>query len=458
MAKPIRAARIAKQFPSPLTVSPLSDRLDPTSPNSLHQAILSRFQGDWVGRLNVEQMFILIDGVLPFEACLYYQILPLFLEGSRLNLGMVSPEDTSASDYVRRIISYMNYSLVPRSMSSEALQAVLSAYLHHAGSQSSPLQPSRLPTRPNRGSARVKSEEQVDRNLQKTLVVDSPENLNLEGTSQPKQGTPVPPPQIPFAPPVPEPPSSELDDSLVEALELEIAPMEADVAPAAEQQMAEMPPPPDLPPSLLTSLPTLEVQANYLSSPVEVLATLPAAELLKELLGRVLLGGIGRLYFERQPQYGRVLWSQNGVLQSVLEKVDPAQFQGVINELKRMTQLSLIRVEKPKQVEIERLYQDTRLLLRFRVMRSASGEEEATLQVLRGAALKFYQQQQFASLERDAITIAKQLQLKVNEIRDRARNQPGLTGSKLDALPALNQMLRYIEEQIDNLQSDAEET
>lgn len=403
-------------------------------------------------------MFILIDGVLPFEACLYYQILPLFLEGSRLNLGMVSPEDTSASDYVRRIISYMNYSLVPRSMSSEALQAVLSAYLHHAGSQSNPLQPSRVPTRPNRGSARAKSDEQVDRNLQKTLVVDSPENLNLEGTSQPKHGSPVPPPQIPFAPPIPEPSSSELDDSLVEALELEIAPMEADIAPAAEQQMAEMPPPPDLPPSLLTSLPTLEVQANYLSSPVEVLATLPAAELLKELLGRVLLGGIGRLYFERQPQYGRVLWSQNGVLQSVLDKVDPAQFQGVIDELKRMTQLSLIRVEKPKQVEIERLYQNTRLLLRFRVMRSASGEEEATLQVLRGAALKFYQQQQFASLERDAITIAKQLQLKVNEIRDRARNQPGLTGSKLDALPALNQMLRYIEEQIDNLQSDAEDS
>jgi hypothetical protein len=36
-------------------------------------------------------------------------------------------------------------------------------------------------------------------------------------------------------------------------------------------------------------------------------------------LGRVLIGGIGRLYFERQSEQGRILWSQDGVLQSVLE-------------------------------------------------------------------------------------------------------------------------------------------
>uniref|UniRef100_A0ACD5GZI3 Uncharacterized protein n=1 Tax=Desertifilum tharense IPPAS B-1220 TaxID=1781255 RepID=A0ACD5GZI3_9CYAN len=43
--------------------------------------------------LDREQMFHLIDGVLPFEACLYHQVLPLSLEGSVLNLGMVDRED-----------------------------------------------------------------------------------------------------------------------------------------------------------------------------------------------------------------------------------------------------------------------------------------------------------------------------------------------------------------------------
>jgi len=79
-------------------------------------------------RLNIEQMFVLIEGVLPIEACLYYQVLPLFLEGSRLHLGMVSPEDKAASEYVRRIVSYLNYSLVTWEISSGALKASLSAY------------------------------------------------------------------------------------------------------------------------------------------------------------------------------------------------------------------------------------------------------------------------------------------------------------------------------------------
>jgi hypothetical protein len=418
-------------------VSPFSDRAESSSAAQRH--LLSCFQEDWAERLNAEQMFILIDGVLPFEACLYYQILPLFIEGSRLNLGMVSPDDTAAVDYVRRILSYMNYSLVSRPISSEALQTVLSAYLHQTGSQYQPLEKLAQSVRPTRGATRSRSAQSIDRHLQQTLVVDSPEELTLDGMVP--QST-APPPEIPFHP------ISEVPDEAETVSLATPAAIHASEAIATEEPDA----PPIVPPSVLAPLPLLEVQTNYLSSPVELLATLPPATLLKELLARVLLGGIGRLYFERQPHYGRVLWSQNGVLQSVIDRLEPQQFQGVLNELKRMTHLSLIPVQQPKQVEIERLYQNTRLLLRFRVMPSVNGEEEATLQVLRGAALRFYQQQQLSRLERDAISIAKQLQLKVNEIRDRARVQPGSSGSKFDGLPALNQMLRHIEEQIEDLQ------
>jgi hypothetical protein len=422
---------------------PLSDRIEPKRVNSVYQSVLDQFKEDWVEQLNVEQMFILIDGVLPFEACLYYQVLPLFLEGSHLNLGMVSPEDTAASDYVRRIISYLNYTLVPRRISSEALQAVLSAHLNHAGSHRP--QAGRTPShRFNRGS-RSRSKQSIDRNTQPTLVVDSPERLSsteMHDRARPQIDS-SPPPKIPFVPPKdtaaqpplqPEPAQPKSQDTLLALPEPE----------SAETQTPVSTP-------LFNPLPVLDVQAKYLSSPIEILATLQPKELLQELLGRILFGGIGRLYFERQQQYGRILWSQDGVLQSVIDKLDVTTLQGVINELKRMTQLPLIAVEKPRQAEIERLYQQTRLLLRFRVMPTAHGEE-ATLQVLRGAALKFYQQQQLANLGRDALSIAKQLQLKVNEIRDRARTSSSFSAERLEALPALNQLLRYIEEELEQLQ------
>ncbi|WP_199333519.1 hypothetical protein [Oculatella sp. FACHB-28] len=420
---------------------PLSDRIEPKRVNPVYQSVLDQFKEDWVEQLNIEQMFILIDGVLPFEACLYYQVLPLFLEGSHLNLGMVSPEDTAASDYVRRIISYLNYTLVPRRISSEALQAVLSAHLSHAGSHRPTTQPGRSPVVGRRDSGRPRSKPPVNRNLQATLVVDSPESLNLTDIHERgnSHATPSPPPEIPFVPP---------QDAGVQPL-AQPDPQNTLLALPEPEQPEQEHSPASVP--LLNSLPTLDVQAKYLSSPVEVLATLQSKELLQELLGRILFGGIGRLYFERQQQHGRILWSQDGVLQSVIDKLDVTTFQGVISELKQMTQLPLITVDKPKQAEIERFYQQTRLLLRFRVMPTAHGEE-ATLQVLRGAALKFYQQQQLTNLGRDALGIAKQLQLKVNEIRDRARTSSSFSADRLEALPALNQLLHCIEAELEQLQ------
>lgn len=358
--------------------------------------------------LDREQMFHLIDGVLPFEACLYHQVLPLSLEGSVLNLGMVDREDHGALDYVRRILAYLNYSLVPRPITSELHQSMLTAYLNQAGSQqsrnSNHLPPAWKPQKP-------KLEE---RQNQPTLIVDSPDEIDTVSAESDR----------------PEP-----------AIESDLVP--------------EPPPPPvaDLPPvaPVKNALPALDAKAQYLSSPVEFLATLPPQELLRELLGRVMVGGIGRLYFERHQDWGRILWSLNGVLQSVLDGLPPTLFQGVINELKLLTHLPLITVQQPKQVEIERRHDQTRLLLRLRVMPGKYGEE-ATLQVLRGAALKFYQQQQLANLGRDALTIAQQLQQKLNEIRDRTRANPSLSGNQLEALPGLNQMLKNLERQIRDLE------
>jgi hypothetical protein len=422
------------------------DRIPSKPTDSVYELVLSQVRSDLAEQINIEQMFMLIDGVLPFEACLYYQVLPLLVEGTDLYLGMVSSEDGVASDYVRRIISYHHYSLVPQPITSELHQAVLSAYLNYSGQQQAiaqrqPAPPSHRSSRP---ASRARSDQAINPDIQRTLVVDSPEELGTEIFSFPTipQAPTTPPPQIPFTPTPLVAPLTTLQEDEDDPAILETTP------PPVEEDLI----PPAVPITLLERLPELVIQTNYLSSPIEAIASLPAHDLLQELLGRVLYGGIGRLYFE--PQSGRILWSQNGILQSVLEQLQPEIFQGLINELKQMAGLTPKPIQATQQVEIERLYQQSRILLRIKFIPTEQGIEEATLQVLRGAALKFYQQQQLASLERDALTIAKQLQTKISEIRDRAYLESSLTGTKLDILPALSQLIRGIEAQLNTLQTE----
>jgi len=397
-----------------------------------NHSLLSHFQADLAERIDFQQMFVLIDGVLPFEACLYYQVLPLYLEGSRLILGMVSPEDRSASDYVRRIISYHHYIVVSRQISSEALQSSLSVYLNYAGQQE---RKPEVRSRSENRTVRSRSAQPVDHNLQPTLVVDSPDDLSndslpveaIEAVPPPVVATPPTPPENGTAPPEPAPAEP------VEA---------ADSTPAVAGSVG-----------LLEPIPELKLNLSYISSPTEVLGSLPPKELLHELLGRVLLGGIGRLYLERQEHYGRVLWSQNGVLKSVLDPVGLNKFRALLSELKRFAGVPLVPLNGPKQADLERVFDRSRLLIRCRFMPSEHGEE-ATIQVLRGAALRFYQQQQLALLERDALGIARQLQNKLNELRDRARVESVGSGARLEVLPALSQMLKNIEAQILSLQNE----
>jgi type II secretory ATPase GspE/PulE/Tfp pilus assembly ATPase PilB-like protein len=413
--------------------------------------------------LDTELTFRLIDSILPFEACLYHQIIPLSLEGSRIKLGMVNLDDSAALDYVRRILAYMNCSLVPQSISSDEHHRLLSAYLNHTGKQKqlaarsqreSPDQEaapaSRSPDKPLAKSAEKAKAPSIDRNAQPTLVVDSPEELSfIDFDVAQSEAAPVSSPPEPD--PVPSVDAAKAQKKLEEVIALRNEIQDRHEKSTVLLDRDTITPSTSAPDPLeIDGLPILDIHAQHLSDSAEALMSLPPNQLLQELLARVLVGGIGRLYIERQQQRGRVLWSQNGILQSVLENVEIPVIQGLINELKRLTHLPMITVEKPKQVEIERLYQKHRLLLRLRVMPGTHGEE-ATLQVLRGAALKFYQQQQLANLSRDALGIAQQLQNKVNEIRTRTRFESLTTADQLDILPALQSLLKQVDHQLNEL-------
>jgi len=539
-----------------------------------HESIVAYFRASpdiepsIIKRLNIERMFILIDGILPIEACLYYQVLPLFLEGSRLNLGMVSPSDTAATDYVRRLVSYLNYSLVTHKISSEALRASLTAYLRHSDETTTKSEVSAEPSAASRRAKRLSDRENApqtfDASAQPTLVVDSPDDLDtaalnlgevsfdedidwaaddldtitiglFDETSSEAQTTntspssalntsapntkddPVAPPvavdaestdreklsQMPDIPVLEDDPEDDVDADIEQESRAEIpssSTQEAikeepnaisvdDVQPIARsddsalsnesasnesaqeslnqsahrQSMTrrylryvsdqqQQGPNGASPPSGLLRSPiqlNLEPVSTYLE--ISELSRLPAAALLTDLLVRTLDRGIGRLYFERQELTGRILWSEDGILQQVIEGLPAQKFIQVIEALKALTKLPINPSDKPIQVELERMYQNERILLRFRFVPSFNGEE-ATLQVLRGAALRFYQRQQVSKLSKDAITTAQALQNKVNALRDRLIASSDRSDEQANVLPTLAAMIDQIEGQLDDLE------
>lgn len=373
-----------------------------------------------------EQIFRLINSTLSFEACLYHQVLPLALSGNSFLLGMVNPEDTAALEYVGRIISYMNYTLEAQAIEVEFHKVVLSAYLKHteaskavtelgcSSAEKSHLEKSSVVS-PNDGcssteKSQVEKTDVVSPNDKPTFILVERENLVSLKANQTKTQNPSPRLRV--------------------------------VSQARENK---------LPTSNTQALPHLAVQASHQSSSVEVLLTLPPKKLLQELLGRVLEKGIGRLYFEqRSLQRGRIVYSQNGNLQCVLPDIPAQVFQELIDQLKQLTHLPHTPVKEPLQAEIERFYQKERLLLRLRVMSGKYGEQ-ATLQVLRGEALQFYQQQQLEHLSRDTLAIASVLQSKLSQLRERTKLNASFDGERYESLTALNQLLENVEQHLENL-------
>lgn len=363
--------------------------------------------------VNLEQTFTLIDGILPFEACLYYQVVPLSIEGSLLRLGIVNPTDAVAIDYVRRQISYINYTVTTWKISSDWHRDILSKYLSYSARERQRKQRvtshSSVP-----GTPEDTQPVPLGFDNQPTLVVDTPDEI-VEASRPPHSPAPSAHPAPPMPPPAPKP------DPSVRAQ----APLEIGIDP------------------------------KYRSLSVQRLAKLPPKAFMEALLSHVLKDGIGRLYFERHQDTGRILWSQDGIVQSVIDKLDPIVFQSVINEYKLLTHISLISADKARQAEIERLHNNERVLLRFRVMPGTYGEE-ATLQVLRGTALRFYQQQQIDNLGQNALGTAQVLQQRLNEIRERAQQTLNSVNLRSDTLPVLMQLLRQMETQVQEMIRETE--
>jgi type II secretory ATPase GspE/PulE/Tfp pilus assembly ATPase PilB-like protein len=368
----------------------LSSQGKQSDPKAAWQQLLTNTQNNGQQAGTHELLYQLIDSLLSFEACVYHQILPLQLEDKTLLLAMVDLEDSAALDYVSRILSYINVKIETHLITIESHHAILSAYLNYKSTYSVNAQQKLNPT----------AEESI-----------APTNSNNQ-----------------------TPPAQRLKNSQEDFIPEQDTSSLTHINNTFREELQQ-------------NLPVIPVLDSALLSPIEVIGKLPPKKLLEELLGRVLSGGIGRLYLERQPYEGRILWSDNGILRSVVNDLPLPVFQGVLNELKRFTALPTNTFSEARQIEKEYVYQQSLLLLRLRVMPGIYGEE-ATLQVLRGVALKFYQQQQLTRLNSDILGISKQLAFRLQELQQRLRLNPDLEPQQLQALAALDQIQENLDQQL----------
>lgn len=396
---------------------------------------------------DAEQTFDLIDRLLPFEVCLYHQVLPLRIEGQSLILGAVCPEDASSLDYVRQMLAHTRYTIALQPISAQLQQHFLSAFLNYdrqvKASNSDLLWEDHGPPLRDLPEVETPTIPMGDLRMRGTMAMG--DRGALED---------------------PEPTVEQFQQDFEAALNAESEPTHGPASPLGAKSGALSPRDRvagggdvdrsrgteslDVAVSRQPIPPLLKVKAPFADRHLSTLAALPPRVLAQELLQRAIVQGIGRLYLERQGETGRVLCSQDGVLQAALEGIDRATFQGVINELKILADLPLMMVERPKQVEIERRYEGELLLLRLRIVPGQDGEE-GTLQVLRGAALKFYQQQQLTKLGQDALSLARKLQQQVAEIHARARLTPSISTEQMASLPELKAAVGWLASMLDSL-------
>ncbi|ARV57784.1 hypothetical protein BZZ01_03280 [Nostocales cyanobacterium HT-58-2] len=291
----------------------LSSEGKPTDSAAIGNQVPSTTETQWNQELDCQQVFQLIEKILFFEACLYYQILPFKLEDNKLLLGMVNPQDSAAFDYVNRIVSFMNCTLVTRPIRGETHREILSAYLNYKNRSLSTFSTDITP--PKVAAVDEQRSSSASGYLKPHLAQSITEKLgNGEVTDDfffPSSSShTLSVSSFPLLPLTPHMISSKIED--LKGVEEKTQQGETEDS---------------------NRLYILHIPVPEALSPVNELATLPPKNLLEQLLGRVLSGGIGRLYLERQPYQGRILWSENGVLQSVLEKLSVSVFQGVLTEL-----------------------------------------------------------------------------------------------------------------------------
>jgi hypothetical protein len=98
-----------------------------------------------------------------------------------------------------------------------------------------------------------------------------------------------------------------------------------------------------------------------------------------------------------------------------LERVPLGIYQSIVDRVKALAKLPPVPLESRKKLALEKIHQQERLLLRLEMFPGQWGEE-ATIQVLRGKALNFYEQRQIKKMAEQAVSLALKLEKTIKQM------------------------------------------
>ncbi|MBE9169253.1 hypothetical protein IQ238_17565 [Pleurocapsales cyanobacterium LEGE 06147] len=316
-------------------------------------------------------IFQMIKSVLSLESCLHYRVLPLKLQNNRLVLGMVNPKDVSALKFVRSIVNSLGYGIEIEPIGSNTHQSVLAAYLKYLGnSDRADLDSTHTLT----ATPQTKEKNQKPSTLhdRPTLIIDRPEEFSAPLEEQIGQ----------------EPFSKGADV------------VKSDLTNFTGNNPSHS--------STLTPSEKGEIER------IEDLLLTPE-QLWQEIMNRLLDNGIGRLYLQRLSECGRIVCSQDGEVTFSLDRVSLGIYQSILARVKALAKLPPVPLDKRKKLALEKIHKQERLLLRLEIFPGQWGEE-ATIQVLRGKALNFYEQRQVKKMTEQAVSLALKLEKTIKQM------------------------------------------
>ena len=176
----------------------------------------------------------------------------------------------------------------------------------------------------------------------------------------------------------------------------------------------------------------------------EILSNSNPEILWQQLLGKIVSGQIDKLYFQHKENFGSILSGHSGAVSPLLDKLDIAVFEAIVNQIKVMAKLPLKKLDKYRKVAIPKLYNKDRVLLRVEFFPSRHGEE-ITMQMLQGEALRFYEQRQADRTMEQAISLSQKLEKALGKM---TRYQGSI---ELNDLKTLNTIVDKIGEKLQSL-------
>ena len=391
--------------------------------------------------IHYEQVINLMKSIISLEYCLQYQIIPLNLEQSCLHMGMIDPQDRDALDFVKTITKALGYSLEIKQIDSYTHQLALAEYLqsNHISIPAQDNEPSQASAQNLRDSAMtvvgdISFEEQPQNLDNKATIIaeqiEQPQKISKSVLEDSKST-------------VYAPIAEELSESSISSQPVAetISPPTAKVKAQQESLTYQNLEPEEniaLDPFLDFDL--FEPSVNY-GLTEESLQQLTPTELWQELFDKILDGSITRLYLEPDRQQGKIVWSPDGIIELSLDRVSLDTLQTLIKEIKTLAKIPLQPLEKTKKVAIEKHYQQERLQLHLDICPSQWGDN-ITINVLRGDALRLYEQQQMKKMSEQALSLTQKLAKTLNMMRTR------FAPIAIDNLEEIQQVKQEIERQL----------